>query len=277
MYLPYVFPLRAVTAPKTNEIGHHFLGVLDLLWNAPIVEVREACLSAIKNPDFHSSSYKVFQSNTKDLEENHALVQRTVCALISEGYDTDVVVELLDHYLEYSFAAWRSDWTNLPLEKRGEEKVILPSGVLFEKAFRFAVRLLVMKQPRFLKLGKLESNSLHCDPCLLRILLHRRYSPGGAILASRAAGRCLWNRIRKGFEMLDEERWKVFEELFRFGIEPEGKMHYSLFVYHKYLREIAQLVCSGRLSFGKDPSFGGLLEARARYICEKYLEVVPVT
>jgi hypothetical protein len=261
--------LRSIASPNgSNDLGHYFLPVVSLLIEGPAIEeVREVCITAIENGDFQNRCFKAFQSNVKDLSQNHVLVQRTIIAL---SYDhAEVAVKLIRHYLKFSYAAYHED-------VRHKEKIgALPSAVMHRRATRFVMRLFFLTNPKFLSLSKLECNSFFNESSLLGLLLELTHDDQFDEQEELLFFNGLTLRLKRlaqkasGYGKLDEKIWSLFEQTYRYACAPRYSVpHFGM----KRLQYIADLVLKGTVSFQQDDDvFDGVLASRAQHICKEFL------
>ena len=270
--------LQEIASPQCfNDLGHHFLQVANLLVECPIHEVRESCITAIKNGGFHHSCSKAFQSKVKLLGENHNLVQRAIVAL---SYDhAGVAVILAKLYLQFSSNAYF-------LDRRYSLTEDFQSNVMLAKAVRFVVKLFLVKNPKLFHFGVLENNVLYNDPRLLKVLFSLITAEGMGRkekelffsgltlnlhhLAKKA--HCVLEHTVPS-RLLSEQTWSLFfEETYRFACKVScDHPWYIPRVALQRLRDIAYLIEGDRIHFEQDPDFGRLTDLRARAICERYL------
>lgn len=270
--LPWAYPLGAITSPTYNQnIGSSLIGLLKLLFQTPVTEVRRACFEALRNDKFGSSGYKHFQGEEKHSLPAHELVQSAIIAVAHE--DLDAAMTIVRHYLADTWSAYQVD------ERHCEHFEAVESEIMFSKALKFIARVFLVEKPKHFRWGKLEGNPLYLEPKLLEQLLlffeKKRRSGNGIMeisLALRAVARKLRQEIASDATM-DSERWAVYELVFRHACkswDQDQLMRYPA-AAQRAMTAIAREVIDGRVSFECDGEFGELLKERAKAICYQFL------
>lgn len=270
--LPREYPMDAITLPTFNQnIGSSYFGILRLLFDAPITEVRRACLEALRKDNIGSSGYKHFQGEEERSRPAHEMVQCGIVAVAAE--DLEASMTIVRYYLRDTRSAYQIDGQY----HHGHE--ILDSRVMFSKVLKFVARIFLVRKPKFFRWGKLDSNPLYLEPKLLEQLLDFIGEKQGLSgwsketnLILRAVASKLWSELASD-DTMDSERWELYELLFRYACQSWDKGHFKRYPVsaQRSMMLIARRMVSGEIRFASDYEFGNLLKERVATVCYHFL------
>ncbi len=261
-----------MTSPSYDTPGMSFFETINLLWRVPAFdEVRAACLAALLKDRFQSDDYRCIQSNSREVQDWHKHTQKTILAMM--WLDFDVAVTITKRYLSLSLLAYKVDYQHRPVD---DDKLL--SKELLTESLRFALRLLVVREPEFFgeRWTHWGSNRLYLNPELLRFIIQLTSQTAWLERQKRFIGKAvslILYRHTCENNTLDEDTWTLFEYLFRGVLKKDNNEYPHGIISHSFFLSVAGRVHRGAVMFKEDIDFGRVLEIRAKRVCQRYLRV----